>query len=98
MPTKLFITEDNEPVFMSQIGDRFSTKRDAEHPRIAAFIHPGIPGNSVSDFVPKMEMQIGKKVLTSAVARLRPVPEANAAWALVPIAGAILLPKRSAWD
>jgi hypothetical protein len=64
MPTKLFITEDDEPVFMSHDGEKFSTKRDAQHPQIAAFIYPGSPGNDITDFVEKMEDQIGKKVIT----------------------------------
>jgi hypothetical protein len=64
MPIKLFITEDAEPVFMSQAGDTFSTTQDARHPQIAAFIYPGTPGNKIGDFVEKMETQIGKRVLT----------------------------------
>jgi hypothetical protein len=64
MPTKLFITEDDEPVFMSQTGDRFSTKRDAEHPKIAAFTYHGLPGDRFTEFIEKMEKQIGKKVLS----------------------------------
>jgi hypothetical protein len=63
MPIKLFITEDAEPVFMSQAGDNFSTKRDAQHPQIAAFMFPGMPDNRIGDFVEKMETQIGKRVL-----------------------------------
>jgi hypothetical protein len=64
MPTKLFVTEDAEPVFMSHDGDKFSTTRDAQHPKIAAFSYPGTPGNSITDFVEKMEKQLGKKVIT----------------------------------
>jgi hypothetical protein len=64
MPTKLFITEDDEPVFMSQTGDRFSTKRDAEHPQIAALTYHGIPGDRIADFIEQIEKQIGKKVLS----------------------------------
>ena len=64
MPIKLFITEDAEPVFMSQARDRFSTKRDAQHSQIAAFMYPGTPGNRIGDFVEKMETQIGKRVFT----------------------------------
>ena len=64
MPAMLFITAEGEPVFMSQAADKFSTTLDAQHPQIAAFIYPGTPGNKITDFIKKMETQLGKKVIT----------------------------------
>jgi hypothetical protein len=62
MPTKIFVTEHDESVYMNEAGTSFSLTQDAEHPQLAQYGYEGTLDDGIDKFMQKMKDQIGERV------------------------------------
>ena len=63
MPTKVFVTVDDEPVYSNEAQTSFTITPDAEHHQLAQYSYQGtLDDEGIDTFMKRIHEQIGKKV------------------------------------